>query len=163
MSFPEISHDPFERPNLSPFEHTSSPNLTAGRIYQNALTSGSAQAHYGDCIMYGDSHIHHHCKTLHFVALADLKRVVPFHEAARSPPPRKPTNTLRWRKDPHFVGREETLASIKQILEQYGCVALTGAGGVGFVLTEFRAYLSQASDNLAKQITDSHRILLATA
>ena len=69
----------------------------------------------------------------------ELTLVVPSHEAARPPPPRRPINTLRWRKDPQFVGREDTLHSIKQILEEYGCAALTGAGGVGFVSPEPRA------------------------
>jgi hypothetical protein len=112
-----------------------SPNLTASRIYQNALASGHAQAHYGDRIMYGDSHIHHHREPLSTSWVrTELTLAVTSHELARPTPPRKPINTLRWLRDPQFVGREETLASIKHVLVAYGCVALTGAGGVGFVL-----------------------------
>jgi hypothetical protein len=63
MDLPGTSHNPNERPDLFPFENETSRNLAANRIYHNALTSGSAQANYGDRIMYGDSHVHHHGKT----------------------------------------------------------------------------------------------------
>lgn len=134
MSLPGTSQDPFDS---SRFGHTSSPNLSAGRIYQNALTSGNAQAHYGDRIIYGDSHIHHHREALHLRVWAGLTVAVPFHESGQPAPPRKPINTLRWLRDPQFVGREDILGNIKQVLEGYGCAALTGAGGVGLVLLQY--------------------------
>lgn len=60
------SHDPYQNTDLFPFEQKDS-TLTAHvtglrRIYQNALTGGNARAHYGDNVIYGDSHIHHHGK-----------------------------------------------------------------------------------------------------
>ena len=133
MSLPGTTHDPFDSGSLFPFGHTSSANLSAGRIYQNALTSGNAQAHYGDRIMYGDSHVHHHRETLHLESWTELTLAVPPQENARPVSPRRPINTLKWLKDPHFVGREDTLERMKRILEEYGCVALAGAGGVGYV------------------------------
>ena len=66
MSLPGTTHDPFDSGSLFPFGHANSPNLSAGRIYQNALASGNAQAHYGDRIMYGDSHVHHHREAIYF-------------------------------------------------------------------------------------------------
>lgn len=125
--------DPLDSSRLFQFEHATSPNLSASRIYQNAVNRDSAQAHYGDRVMYGDSHVHHHRETLHPGIWTELTLAVPPYEAARPVSPRRPINTLRWRKDPHFVGREDTLERMKLILEEYGCVALTGAGGVGYV------------------------------
>lgn len=63
MNLPGTSQDPDYNTDLFPFEHASSPNLTARRIYQNAVASGNAQAHYGDRIVYGDSYVYNHCET----------------------------------------------------------------------------------------------------
>lgn len=68
-----------------------------------------------------------------FIILAELTCVASNFGHPAPSPPRKPINTLKWRKDPQFVGREDTLESIKIIFEEYGCAALTGAGGIGYV------------------------------
>jgi len=144
MDLPGRSHSLNDRPGLSPLERGDS--IVTGdvtgisRIYQNPLTSGNAQAHYGDRIMHGDSHVHYHREALHLVIRARLTLTEPSHEATRPSSPRKRINTLRWLRDPQFVGREDTLASIKEVLEVYGCVALTEAGGVGFVVPEVRIH-----------------------
>jgi hypothetical protein len=51
----------------------------------------------------------------------------------------KRINTLPWPKDPHFIGREDTLAGMKERLERTGCVAITGAGGVGYTSYKYGA------------------------
>ena len=75
MSLPareyEAPHDPYHNTYL--FERNRERNdsiLTAhatgpSRIYQSTPTSGNAQAHYGDRIMYGDSHVHHHRESIY--------------------------------------------------------------------------------------------------
>ena len=71
MGLPGASHDPyyntdFVSPSFERIRERNDSVLTAhatvgpGRIYQSTPTSGNAQAHYGDRIMYGDSHVHHH-------------------------------------------------------------------------------------------------------
>jgi hypothetical protein len=50
----------------------------------------------------------------------------------------KRINTLPWPKDPHFVGREDALAGMKERLDEQGCVALSGAGGVGYMPCNYR-------------------------
>lgn len=148
MSLPGASHDPYDNADVffSSLERNRgrndsilTPHATAGpgRIYQSTATSGNAQAHYGDRIMYGDSHVHYHREAIYFWTRAKLTFAAPSHEAGRPAPPRRPINTLRWRRDPHFVGREDILGNIKQVLEDYGCVALTGAGGVGLVPSQY--------------------------
>jgi hypothetical protein len=68
MDLPVTSHIPIDRPDLSPLERSDS--IVTGhvtgtsRIYQNPLTSGNAQAHYGDRIMYGDSYVYHHRESI---------------------------------------------------------------------------------------------------
>ncbi|GAB7331599.1 hypothetical protein MBLNU13_g02977t2 [Cladosporium sp. NU13] len=123
LSVPETTHQFLAAEEQVPMT-TIAELVSAGRAYQNSTTSGNAQAHYGDRIIYGDSHVHNHLTTILTLAAPPL-------ESGRPLPSRKPINTLKWLKDPHFVGREDTLQSMKNILEEYGCVALTGAGGVG--------------------------------
>ena len=68
MDLPGTPHNQPERTDFFPFENAGSSGLTANRVYQNTLTNGNAQAHYGDRIMYGDSHVHHHGKARHLGA-----------------------------------------------------------------------------------------------
>ena len=127
------THDPLDSSRLFQFEHATSPNLSASRIFHGAVTRDSARVQFGDRIKYGDTHVHHHRETLHLESWTELTLAVPPQENARPVSPRRPINTLKWLKDPHFVGREDTLERMKRILEEYGCVALAGAGGVGYV------------------------------
>jgi hypothetical protein len=55
----------------------------------------------------------------------------PYHEEAR---PKKGIEILPWPRDSRFIGREDTLKDIQKTLEEEGSVALTGPGGVGYVL-----------------------------
>jgi hypothetical protein len=144
MNVPESSQARDTTPDFLATEEASPKSTIAkpvrpGHVYQNSATSENARAHYGDHIIYGDSHVHHHCKTppsphltLHLLSIKVLTLAVPYHGAARPAPPRRPINTLEWRKDPHFVGREDTLAGIKQGLIEHASVALTGTGGIGY-------------------------------
>lgn len=49
---------------------------------------------------------------------------------------RTPVITIKWLKDPSFVGREDTLHEIERILIKDGRLALTGQGGVGYVCSK---------------------------
>lgn len=142
MNVPESSHALDTTPDFLTTEDASPKPTIAkpvrpGHVYQNSATSENARAHYGDHMIYGDSHVHHHCKTprlaLHLLVITVLTLAVPYHEAVRPALPRRPINTLEWRKDPHFVRREETLAGIKQGLIEHASVALSGIGGIGYL------------------------------
>lgn len=54
--------------------------------------------------------------------------------------PREPINMIKWIEDPHFVGREDTLEPMRILLEEEGCVALWGAGGIGYVIHACLSY-----------------------
>jgi len=68
MNVPESSHARDTTPDFLATEDASLKSTIAkpvrpGHVYQNSATSENARAHYGDHIIYGDSHVYHHCKT----------------------------------------------------------------------------------------------------
>ena len=48
--------------------------------------------------------------------------------------PNHPLRSLPFPRDPDFVGREDVMNNIKRCLESTGSVALTGEGGIGYVV-----------------------------
>ena len=52
--------------------------------------------------------------------------------------PAKPIiNMLPSQRDAKFIGREAILSNMDRSLKEAGCVALTGAGGVGYAQFAF--------------------------
>jgi hypothetical protein len=110
---------------------------TAGNSFINTTVHGG-QSHFGNTYNTFQHGTHTHLyggklRCYWIVSLPDAHATIAGHAIPISAAPKKPINMIKWRKDPHFVGREETLASMRTSLVDNGSVALSGEGGIGFV------------------------------
>jgi len=69
--------------------------------------------------------------------------------------------SIPWQRDPHFVGRVDALQEIENSLITQGSIALSGAGGVGYVSDDLYTYYTRNPYAVRQKITNSHRVLLA--
>lgn len=52
--------------------------------------------------------------------------------SSRGPEP-EPACRIKYTRDPSFIGREDVLELVEDDLREFGSVALTGPGGIGWV------------------------------
>jgi hypothetical protein len=100
------------------------------RLYSDIVVQGRGRAQLGDSHYHGGQHTHNYGESPPCGAVRMELTGYSTNRDAEGCNIR--INTLPWPKDPHFIGREDTLADMKDRLERQGCVALSGAGGIGY-------------------------------